>query len=274
MNINLNQTLNQVVDIISKIYYNFNGIINHINIAGGLIILPYYNNSNTDISLGAKLATTNGYIVKIYPLNIIAAYPDPILPAIFTTLHELSHMDQNIDFYKYRTDSSYVEDIEVSNNKNTYEFIINNEEFICSIIGNGFKINPKELKEIACVFPNSNNKNYEKISIQQVYSRAFEYLCNLNGTNVPNDSLISPLALTRIDTVIFKIKDMDATTATIYIKKNGTFYNTSVFNMLMYYYIYQYDMVNYTLDTSLKYDKLEIRLNIKKKMLRPFVLIH
>ena len=264
--VELNETnINKITEVICETYQKFNGFINPVNPSGGLIIMPFY------ASPMNKLASTNGYVVKIYPLNIFWMYGENWkAAAIYTVLHELSHMDQDINFYLYAQDPNYAKAIENTNDINTAHFILNSINSD-SIIDIDVTTMATQILQNTDLY--SEHNQYRSISIQRVYGRTFESLLNKAGffTDFSSNMLDTFKNLNVHDSIVFTIKDENSVIK-IPICKNKFWFSPEFFNDMIYQYLYQYDMVRYTISTTLKKDdKLDIRLIIKEKRLNPFI---
>ena len=67
--------------------------------------------------------------------NYIKLYPEYQLinDCIFTVIHELSHIDQAVDYDLVNSNKSYLDDIEMANNYNTFTILKNNEQLALQV---------------------------------------------------------------------------------------------------------------------------------------------
>lgn len=120
--------------------------------------------------------------IVFYPARIIKKYgdqPKKVFDAtlLCITVHELSHMDQLIQFSRYVIDDNYRMRIEDGCNKRTYQFILNNINALHAAYG---EFDEMVIDDIA----NSINFNTTRYEVATNYQQ----LLGLVGLYLPNSS--------------------------------------------------------------------------------------
>ena len=221
--INVNNELKRIRLWVSKAYDYINGKINNIASVG------YTLNFDPDAeNLGGE---RNGYItfymIPIQKIGRQIGDVDSFKTMIsFIVAHELSHIDQAIDYKRYADDIQYMKTIELENNKRAISWVVSNALPLREAMG-GFNVN---------------------------FIMTYAKHANINGITYPVEPLyetirtqIEPLMETRFDDAINVVLRL-STQNTIYnyvIKENG--YLGDV-NQIMYLLreIWRYNNFKYT----------------------------
>lgn len=133
----MNDELKRIQLWLSKAYNYINGKVNKIAPVG------YTLNFNSDAqNLGGE---HNGYItfymIPIQKIGRQIGDTDSFKTMItFIVAHELSHIDQAIDYDKYGNDIQYMKSIELENNKRAISWVVNNALPLRKVMG-GFNVN-------------------------------------------------------------------------------------------------------------------------------------
>lgn len=110
----------EIIEYSNRVFNYFNGKINRVVPAK----LNIRNNLDKNI-----LAQNVFNIINLYLYNIISYYKDINeikLNIIITIVHELSHIEQDVDSLKYIRNDEYCRLIENQNNYNTYRYLYHN----------------------------------------------------------------------------------------------------------------------------------------------------
>jgi hypothetical protein len=117
---------------IEKSYEALNGKINRIPAVGYTI--------NYDPNVSKLGGENNGYItfysqtIQRFLCNKLSTEEQFRAMIVIIVAHELSHIDQAIDYDMYSSDIQYAKSIEADNNKRTFIWLLNNLEYVNSIM--------------------------------------------------------------------------------------------------------------------------------------------
>lgn len=132
----------ELLSIIKNTYEAFKPIVVNIDASHGLNVNYYVKTEEQRLSRRAAFGYLDriGNIVNInMPYityhNHVMLYPDHLLvnDCIFTVIHELSHIDQLVDYDLANSNKEYLYQIETANNYNTYRILRDNEQLALQV---------------------------------------------------------------------------------------------------------------------------------------------
>lgn len=157
----------QIIEFSTKVFNYYNGYIN----PGALCILEF---SPLEFNGFASYKLPN--IVTIYPYEILKEFKkqDHIKTTlIFSVIHELYHVLQNIYFHTYFTNENYRNHIEDINNYKVINYILNNKDDIEAIFS--VDLNIAYLNNILYGIGKIDNIDIQLESCKDKYSQLLLY---------------------------------------------------------------------------------------------------